>query len=109
MIVNGYFEFSEETMLADSSCVPIADSREDLDWRNRDVKFIIENEKLKHIHIIPFRDITAPLYDMHPDAFGSKDCTRFCYFPQMWQSVWWDMNRISNRSSIAEVNSSANH
>lgn len=98
MTVNGYYTLEEEDVLADSSCVPIQDSREDLDWRNRDVRFTIENEHLNNIHIVPFRDITAPLYDMHPDGFGSKDCTRFCYFPQMWQSVWWKINDVTKNS-----------
>jgi hypothetical protein len=95
--VNGYFTVEgNEAPLEDSSCVPIADSRQDLDWRNRDAKFIIENEKLDNINVIPFRDVTAPLYDMHPDGPGSKDCTRFCQFPQMWQTVWSKLSDATN-------------
>jgi hypothetical protein len=68
--------------------------------------------------MIPFRDITAPLYNMHPSSgFESlssssdlsltdarstdqiifsphnsqRDCTHFCYFPQMWQSIWYSI------------------
>lgn len=96
---NGYFTVEENNApLADSSCVPIADSRGDLDWRNRDAKFILDHEKLRHINIVPFRDVTAPLHDMHPDGYGSKDCTRYCHFPQMWQSVWSKLNDITNRT-----------
>lgn len=62
------------------------------------MKFIIDNEQLENIHIIPFRDITAPLHDMHPDGVGSKDCTRYCYFPQMWQSVWWKIDNVMNKT-----------
>ena len=97
LLENGYFTL-EDNALEESSCVPIADSREDLDWRNRDVKFTIDNEDLQNIQIIPFRDITAPLYDMHPDGVGSKDCTRYCYFPQMWQPVWWKIHNAINKT-----------
>lgn len=81
------------------SCSPLADSTPEFDWRNRDVRLIIENENLEGIHIVPFRDITAPLSDMHPDADDARDCTRFCYFPQMWQSIWREMDIISFNSS----------
>ena len=91
--------------------------------RNRDFRHIVENEELKHIHVIKvnpnkkplaspflslaplslsrpcpgphssppltpllpvctvlqFRDVTAPLYEMHPDGPGNKDCTRYCH------------------------------
>ena len=99
--VNGYFTVEENNApLEDSSCVPIADSRGDLDWRNKDVRFIIDNEKLRHVAVVPFRDVTAPLYDMHPDGAGSRDCTRYCHFPQMWQSVWLKLNEITNITRI---------
>ena len=99
---NGYFAL-DENVLEDSSCVSMADSREELDWRNRDVKFTIENEGFKHIRVIPFRDITAPLHDMHPDGHGSRDCTRYCYFPQMWQSVWLTIDDASKNADAKKI------
>jgi hypothetical protein len=84
-----------------------------------------------NIHVLPFRDVTAPLYSMHltppgitgggggdggggsssrkegggerderiegtNESHGSPsihsvgivDCTHYCYFPQMWESLW---------------------
>ena len=45
--------------------------------------------------MISFRDITLPLHLMHPDGSSNKDCTRFCYFPQMWQPVWSVLNDVT--------------
>ena len=132
----------------------------EFDWRNADVYHSIENEGYSNIHIIPFRDLTLPLFNMHPsvssssssggggggsDGVGStsgmssvssmasgsgygyeshdsssaggadnitysekrkkdkaqplpprapdsQDCTHYCYFPQMWQSVWYHLH-----------------
>jgi hypothetical protein len=105
---NGYFsyEFAHSLDFAhltgDSACVAIGDTRGDLDWRNRDFRHIIENEELKHIHVIKFRDVTAPLHEMHPDGPGYKDCTRYCYFPQMWQPIWYGLNEASKRFSAKD-------
>lgn len=90
------------------SCAPLADSTPEFDWRNRDVRLIIENEALENIHLIPFRDITAPLSDMHPEGPDVKDCTRFCYFPQMWQSVWWTMDTLTYNCSRLYTNTPVN-
>jgi hypothetical protein len=57
---------------------------------------MLENEDYSAIKMIPFRDLTLPLYNMHPmsSAVGAtgatqdQHCTHYCYFPQMWQSVW---------------------
>lgn len=88
---NGYF--ANDGSPAVGECVPLADSTPDLDWRNYDVEKYIENQELRSaIHLIKFRDITSPLYDMHPSSSEQNDCTHFCYFPQLWQSVW---NRVS--------------
>jgi hypothetical protein len=74
-----------------SMCVPIEDASTQLDWRNNEVKSIIKNEVLDNIRIIPFRDITTPLYNMHtssPHHRGAVNCDSYCYFPQMWEGVW---------------------
>ena len=55
---------------------------------------IVANEQLRHIHHIAFRDLTLPLFNMHPsdnEGLTAQDCTHYCYFPQMWQSVWHDI------------------
>ena len=78
-------------------CVPLRDAQKSLDWRNREVYTYIRNENLRNIQIISFRDVTAPLFNMHAQTAGvyvgnantsSTDCTNFCFFPQLWQIVW---------------------
>lgn len=105
----GYYdlEYMQE-QATNGTCVPIADATPgksrcivggsrlpdlvlptELDWRNIDVLHAIENENLQHIRMIPFHKATMPLHDMHPTSSESEDCTHFCYFPQMWQPVWY--------------------
>jgi hypothetical protein len=67
--------------------MPIAE----YDWRNGDVKHSIVNNRLEHVTLLPFRDLTSALYNMHPSTAQAPDCTHFCYFPQMWQSIWFDL------------------
>jgi len=93
---HGYFAFEGES--SDGACHPLADYTPEFDWRNRDVRLHIENEKLENIHMIAFRDVTAPLHDMHPESADAKDCTHYCYFPQMWQGVWAQMERVVSMS-----------
>ncbi len=76
----------------------------DFDWRNHDVHHIVVNEDLTHVRPISFRDITLPLHNMHPSAnnYGvAQDCTHFCYFPQMWQSVWHELYVATVNSTTA--------
>lgn len=68
----------------------------EFDWRNTDVYHIITNGAFTNIHLMPFRDITLPLYNMHPSssvvsARHHEDCTHYCYFPQMWQTIWFHL------------------
>jgi hypothetical protein len=94
---NGYFANSNINVEATTqSCVPLADSTPAFDWRNRDVQQSIENENLRNIHILRFHDVTAPLFEMHPDA----DCTRFCYFPQMYQGLWRQLNAVISNATL---------
>ena len=70
----------------------------DFDWRNTDVQHMILNNDYSHITMMPFRDITLPLYNMHPTSSEGRasvhqDCTHYCYFPQMWQSIWYRLYR----------------
>jgi hypothetical protein len=71
---HGYYSKEDGAKdVREQACTAIADSTADLDWRNRDVYHTMKNENIRNIHMIPFRDITAPLHDMHPEA---RDCTR---------------------------------
>lgn len=94
---HGYFPNGGNPSLG--SCAPLEDNSPEYDWRNRDVKFTIENEYLDNIDIIPFRDITAALSSMHPDDRSMRDCTRFCYFPALWQIVWHRLDLASRNST----------
>ena len=88
---NGYF--ARDGSAHDGECVALADSTPHKDWRNHDVKQYIRNEQLDaYFHLIPFRDITSPLHDMHPSGAEGKDCTHYCYFPQLWQPVWNELD-----------------
>ena len=95
---NGYF--MEGSNRYQSSCVELEDASSDLDWKNRDVKNIISNDQLDKIHVIPFRDITAPLHNMHADF----DCSQFCYFPQLWEIVYKSIDAYSTNMTLAFQN-----
>ncbi|CAE7485656.1 unnamed protein product, partial [Symbiodinium microadriaticum] len=78
-----------------SECVPIEDASNQLDWRNNEVRSHIRNEELHNIHIIPFRDVTTPLFNMHVSSHlhqGVVNCDKYCYFPQMWEGVWTSLS-----------------
>ena len=95
---NGYFKEGSDRF--QSSCVELEDASSDLDWKNRDVKNIISNDHLDKIHIIPFRDITAPLHNMHADF----DCSQFCYFPQLWEIVYKSIDACTQNMTDAFQN-----
>lgn len=58
---------------------------------------MIANGDFTNINAMPFRDITLPLFNMHPSSIvpgrtsSSEDCTHYCYFPQMWQTMWYHL------------------
>ena len=93
---NGYFASGANRY--EGGCAPLNDASPDMDWKNKDVKNIITNENLHNIHIIPFRDITAPLYNMHL----YNDCTSFCYFPQLWQVVYYFLDDLTKNFVFKE-------
>eukprot|EP01040_Poterioochromonas_malhamensis_P001486 gene1486-1574_t len=86
---NGYYdrEYSHD-QFNNGTCVPLADATPILDWRNIDVYNLLEKNKLKKIHMIPFHELTMPLYNMHAGNSRFQDCTHYCYLPQMWQPIW---------------------
>jgi hypothetical protein len=101
-VVGESSDFTKNTVasLADAvhtgaSCVPLEDVQNALDWRNREVHTYIRKENLQNIQIIPFRDVTAPLFNMHAHSLDTEsavisvDCSSFCFFPQLWQIVWY--------------------
>lgn len=84
-------------------CQPILDANRVYDWRNRDVRLILERERLHNIHMIPFRDVTAALWSMHPNDRSVPDCTRFCYIPQLWQTVWSKLDQVISSTYTTET------
>mmetsp|Transcript_12998 Transcript_12998/g.19598 ORF Transcript_12998/g.19598 Transcript_12998/m.19598 type:complete len:463 (-) Transcript_12998:13-1401(-) len=81
-----------ETQLGEpSQCVPLEDASPQLDWRNHEVQSYIRLQEISNVHIVPFRDVTTPLFNMHhspPHVTGDVDCAAYCYFPQLWQGIW---------------------
>lgn len=78
-----------------AACTPLGDAQSSLDWRNREVHAYLHRMRLRGVQVVPFRDITAPLFNMHINAPQDNatrpffaDCTKFCYFPQLWQALW---------------------
>lgn len=53
---------------------------------------ILANADYDNIKVLPFRDVTLPLHNMHPSSDDFEDCTHYCYFPQMWQGLWYDID-----------------
>jgi len=78
-----------------TSCAPLQDTQNSLDWRNREVYTYARGKNLRNIYFIPFRDLTVPLFNMHAmpaESVGTTpvtDCTNFCFIPQLWQIVWY--------------------
>lgn len=67
------------------------------------MRHMLQNDGYSNIILLPFRDLTLPLHSMHPtsSAIGAtgatheQDCTHFCYFPQMWQGIWYHLYKDS--------------
>lgn len=96
-----------------SQCVPITDYTPIMDWKNYEVKSCLKNNDYSNIYLLPFHDITAPLYSMHltppgyvggGDTNHTIDCTHYCYFPQMWESIWTTFSYvITNHMKINQT------
>lgn len=84
-------EQEEEEERNGATCMPLQDHTPELDWRNQDIFRSMRHGEIRNVHVIPFRDLTMPLHSMHPSFEGVADCTHFCYFPQMWHSVWLNL------------------
>eukprot|EP00600_Ochromonadales_sp_CCMP1393_P001388 CAMPEP_0174977042 /NCGR_PEP_ID=MMETSP0004_2-20121128/13379_1 /TAXON_ID=420556 /ORGANISM="Ochromonas sp., Strain CCMP1393" /LENGTH=324 /DNA_ID=CAMNT_0016228161 /DNA_START=85 /DNA_END=1059 /DNA_ORIENTATION=+ len=89
---NGYWPGVKYSNTLRLACVPLADPSPAADWRNRDIENIIISNNLFMIRIIPFYNVTIPLWSEHPNGH-LKDCTHFCWSPMLYQSVFYEMNR----------------
>lgn len=100
-----------------SHCAPLADHTPLMDWKNFEIKSCLKNKEYSKIHLLPFRDVTAPLYSMHitPPGYAgggesnhTVDCTHYCYFPQLWESIWTTFSFvITNHDRLNANNNSS--
>lgn len=84
---NGYWPGVKYASSMKLQCVPINDTSPEADWRNNYVHEIIETNKFKRVRIIPFYDITVPLWSLHVNG-NMRDCTHFCYTPMLYQYLF---------------------
>lgn len=68
-------------------CVPINDTSPNADWRNSDIPLIIKTHNLYSVKIIPFFNITVPLWTEHVNGH-KQDCTHFCWTPFLYQYIF---------------------
>lgn len=75
---NGYWPGAKYASVMKLTCRPLQDASAAADWRNREVEQIIAEKKLFMVQVIPFYNITAPLWSVHPSGH-MQDCTHFCW------------------------------
>lgn len=75
---NGYWPGAKYASVMKLTCVPHQDTSAQADWRNREIEDILRNKNLFMIQVIPFFNITAPLWSSHPSGH-MQDCTHFCW------------------------------
>ena len=83
---NGYWPGVKYAEEMDVKCVPIKDTREEADWRNKDANNIIIKNKF-NISIAPFYKQTEPLWGMHVNGH-LRDCTHLCWTPMLYQKLF---------------------
>jgi hypothetical protein len=84
---NGYWPGARYAPGMKLKCEPIADNSTEGDWRNADIRDIVHKEALKHVQIIPFYNVTLPLWSSHVNGH-LRDCTHFCWSPMLYQSLF---------------------
>ena len=84
---NGYWPGVKYAAGMKLQCQPIADTTPTADWRNSDINTILHEHNLKNIQVVPFYNITLPLWTMHVNGH-LRDCTHFCWSPMLYQSLF---------------------
>jgi hypothetical protein len=84
---NGYWPGVKYAASMQLKCEPIADTSSSGDWRNSDIRAIIAEHNLQHVQILPFYNVTLPLWSMHVNGH-LRDCTHFCWSPMLYQSLF---------------------
>lgn len=87
---NGYWPGVRYASGMKVGCVPIKDASAEADWRNRMVEQIVLRRNLFKVKIIPFYNITVPLWSEHPNG-NLRDCTHFCWSPLLYQPIFHAM------------------
>jgi hypothetical protein len=80
---NGYWPGVRYAVGMSLSCVPINDTTPEGDWRNKEVREIVERHKL-NVRIVPFFKQTVPLWSEHVNGH-LRDCTHLCWSPMLYQ------------------------
>lgn len=81
---DGYWPGVKYASGMDVKCVPVKNPQ--LDWRNQDLKAIIETHRL-NISIAPFVEQTLPLWNQHVNGH-LRDCTHLCWTPMLYQPLF---------------------
>lgn len=85
---NGYWPGQKYSHDMQLKCIPINHTSPTSDWRNNDIDAIIRANKFEDkIHIIPFYEMTIPLYELHVNG-KMRDCTHFCWTPMLYQYLF---------------------
>lgn len=75
------------------ACVPIKAEDIPHDWRNIEIRNIIQNHRLTSIEIMPFYHATLPLWNQHVNGY-KQDCTHFCWTPYLYQTCFRYMENL---------------
>ena len=84
---NGYWPGVKYAASMQLKCEPITDTSASGDWRNSDIRNIIKEHKLEYVKIVPFYNVSLPLWSMHVNGH-LRDCTHFCWSPMLYQSLF---------------------
>ena len=91
-----------EYIIVPNCCSQITDFSDHLDWRNNEVKKLLNEAKHRDvppqnkIQLLPFRKITEPIADMHTcHQLYKHDCTHYCYWPLLWQPFWHQLYHLT--------------
>ena len=75
-------------------CEPIREAGPAADWRNSDIRDIVQSHGLSKVSIAPFYNITVPLWSEHVNGH-LRDCTHFCWTPMLYQSLFQYLAKVA--------------
>ena len=92
---NGYWPGVKYAAVMDVKCVPVKDSTPEGDWRNTDVRQIIDRHRL-NVSVVPFYQQSLPLWGQHVNGH-LRDCTHLCWTPMLYQPLFHHMAGAMDR------------